>query len=114
MRSLIFCKIGARGETLQKQNLTFGIFRGIIKLQKREQKGNEIMYTQITLREARKFYNDGWTIYLLPSKAAIGSCWISPLPVSGCGDFDRKVNAYKYYNCNEYVGKSVHYYIFKE
>jgi hypothetical protein len=34
--------------------------------------------------------------------------------VSGCGDFDKKVNAYKYYNCNEYVGKSVHYYIFKE
>lgn len=72
------------------------------------------MYTRINRRTARKLYDNGMTIYLLPSKAAIGSIWICPLPISGQSDFDKKVNAYQYYNCNKEVGKRVHYYVYSE
>lgn len=75
--------------------------------------------TKITYQTARKLYNNGTTIYLMPSKAVPGSAWITPVPVTRDPDeddilpidFDTKVNAYRYYNCNRETGMTVHYYI---
>ena len=70
---------------------------------------------RINMTQARKMYNEGTSIYLLPSKAVPGSVWISPVKISrdvqAQGDFDTKVNAYSYYNCTAETGKRVHFYI---
>lgn len=70
---------------------------------------------KVDKRMARKEYNSGNTIYLLPSKAAPGSCWITPATVSNrCNkDFDALINEYSYYNCNNETGLRVTYYIDK-
>ena len=67
---------------------------------------------RIYKEEARKRYENGEKIYLLPSKARIGSIWISPIMIiKGEGTFDSKVNAFSYYNCSAETGRAVHYYI---
>lgn len=69
---------------------------------------------KITKTTARKLFNEGKTIYLLPCKAVIGSCWIVPTPICKSldeGDFDKSVNAYEYYTCSNATGKYSHYYI---
>ena len=70
---------------------------------------------RINMTQARKMYNEGTSIYLLPSKAVLGSIWIFPIKISQdiqdqC-DFDTKVNAYRYYNCTAETDKRVHFYI---
>ena len=70
---------------------------------------------RINMTQARKLYNEGTSIYLLPSKAVPDSIWIFPVKISHdvqtqC-DFDTKVNAYHYYNCTEETGKRIHFYI---
>ena len=70
---------------------------------------------RINMTQARKMYNEGTSIYLLPSKAVPGSIWIFPVKISHdiqaqC-DFDTKVNAYRYYNCTAETGKRVHFYV---
>ena len=70
---------------------------------------------RINMTQARKMYNEGTSIYLLPSKAIPGSIWIFPVKISHdvqaqC-DFDTKVNAYHYYNCTAETGKRVHFYV---
>lgn len=70
---------------------------------------------RITMTQARKFYNNGTQIYLMPSKAVPGSIWILPTRISMHDDnpkaFDSEVNAYRYYNCTAETGKRVHFYI---
>lgn len=69
--------------------------------------------TKISKREAAIRYYNNENIYLLPSKARLGSCWISPVCISRDEDstFEKKVNAYRYYNCTRETGLVVHYYI---
>ena len=59
-------------------------------------------YTRINKREARKLYNLGRTITVLPSKANPNSPWFSNSTVSkeSGRDFDALVNEFIYYNCN--------------
>ena len=70
---------------------------------------------RINMTQARKMYNEGTSIYLLPSKAVPGSIWILPVKISrdesNPHDFDGEVNAYRYYNCTAETGKRVHFYI---
>ena len=70
---------------------------------------------RITMTQARKLYNKGTKIYLMPSKAVPGSIWILPTRISMIDHnpkaFDSEVNAYRYYNCTAETGKRVHFYI---
>ena len=70
---------------------------------------------KVDKRTARKEYDNGNTIYLLPSKAAPGSVWITPVAVSNKSNrnFDTVINEYTYYNCNKETGLRVNYYINK-
>lgn len=69
---------------------------------------------KIDKAKARKLYYEHKTIYLLPSKVALDTN-IQPCAISQiiCHDraFEFLVNEYKRCNCNERLGKIVHYYI---
>ena len=68
---------------------------------------------------ARKMYNNGVTIYLLPSNVGLNSVWVSPCPVNNIDNnaiysprsFDAVINEFEYYNCNNELGRYTHYYI---
>ena len=68
---------------------------------------------KINKTQARKEYNSGKDVYLLPSKAAPGSIWIQPLRINNsCGrDFDTLVNEFSIYNCTKETGLRINYYI---
>ena len=68
---------------------------------------------RISKTKARKLFARGRRIYLLPSKARIGSIWILPMMINGdvCRNFDAEVNAYHYYNCTKETGLRVHFYV---
>ena len=78
------------------------------------ERGDKAM-KRINMRQARKLYNEGTAIYLLPSKAMPGSVWILPIRISldsyDPGEFDAEVNTFRYYNCTTETGKRVHFYI---
>lgn len=60
-------------------------------------------YTRINKSEARKLYNLGRPIMVLPCKANPNSPWFSNSTVtkeSTDKDFDTLVNEFTYYNCN--------------
>lgn len=71
---------------------------------------------KVNKTQARKLFNKGVTLFLLPSKVGFNNCWISPyrLNINECEnekDFDKIVNAYSYYNCNTDLGKIISYYV---
>lgn len=70
---------------------------------------------RITMTQARRLYNNGTHIYLMPSKAVPGSIWILPTRISkddyNPRNFNSEVNAYRYYNCSKETGNRVHFYI---
>lgn len=68
---------------------------------------------KVDKRTAKKEYDKGNKVYLLPSKALPGSVWITPTSVNKqCGkSFDTIINEYSYYNCNKETGLRVTYYI---
>ena len=59
-------------------------------------------YTRINKSKARKLYNLGRPIVVLPCKANPNSPWFSNSTVSkeSDRDFDTLVNEFIYYNCN--------------
>ncbi len=69
---------------------------------------------KIDKAKARNLYYEHKTIYLLPSKVALGTS-IQPCAISQiiCHDmaFEFIVNEYKHFNCDEKLGKVVHYYM---
>ena len=68
---------------------------------------------KIDKARARKEYNAGRNVYLLPSKAVPGSMWIQHYMVNNsCGkDFEAILNEFSYYNCTKETGLRVNYYI---
>ena len=68
--------------------------------------------TNIT--KARRLFNEGVTIYLMPSKVAFANPWISPIRINNVENentFDSIVNAYRYYNLgNGYLGGVAYWY----
>lgn len=83
-----------------------------------------VSYRQINKPTARKLYDEGEYIYLLPCR--VNSFIVFDRnykgfvqPVMICKDtsddtenkFDRAVNAYEYYNCNSQMGYYAHYFI---
>ena len=66
-------------------------------------KNTTLDYTRINKREARKLYNLGKPITILPCKANPNSPWLSNSEVSKEStnrDFDALVNEFTFYNCN--------------
>lgn len=65
-------------------------------------KNSTLNYTRINKPEARKLYNLGRPIVVLPCKANPNSPWFSNSTVSkeSGRDFDALVNEFTYYNCN--------------
>lgn len=61
-----------------------------------------LSYTRINKPEARKLYNLGRPIKILPCKANLNSPWFSNSMFSKKSgrDFDALVNEFTYYNCN--------------
>lgn len=97
-------------------------------------------YKKLTKPIARKMYNCGYEVKLLPCKVnstialdptAQGHFWINPASIKQdsttpvqledksfklCADttFDRLVNAYTYYNCCAELGYYPHYFVTQE
>ena len=79
-----------------------------------------VSYEKINKRKARKLYNRGHVIFLLPcrvSQVALhgGNMFVQPFSISLTKvyrDFDRLVNEYEYYNCiDTTIGKHASFYI---
>lgn len=84
-----------------------------------------MVYKKVNKPTARKLYNNGITVYLLPckvSEVALTSknSWVSPVEISlltcahSANKFDRTVNEYEYYNCNAELGYYASYYVTEE
>lgn len=84
-----------------------------------------VNYKRITKPIARKMYNHGISILLLPCNVidsiVDGSHpWLKPITISlftsedDSNKFDRAVNAYEYYNCNAELGYYSHYFVSEE
>jgi len=71
-------------------------------------------YTRITQRTAKKLFNNGVIIHLLPCKVGFNSMWVKPCDIKKTADtsetFDKHINAYHYYNCNSELGTYISYY----
>ena len=80
-------------------------------------------YKKVTKPTARKLFNSGCDIFLLPSKVNAfmvfdnnDKGFIQPVVISykedgGENQFDRTVNEFEYYNCNSEMGYYAHYFI---
>lgn len=67
---------------------------------------------RISMATARRLFNNGVEIYMLPSKAVIRNIWILPIGIHQDEiSFEAHVNEYRYYNCSAETGKRVHFYI---
>lgn len=84
-----------------------------------------VNYKRVNKATARKLYNNGINILLLPCKvsdsAVYGSHpWLKPISISLLSKeypmniFDRSVNEYEYYNCNAELGYYAHYFVSEE
>ena len=84
-----------------------------------------VSYKRITKPNARKMYNHGCDILLLPCKVSNTaiqdkSPWIKPVTINilNCehevNKFDRTINDYEYYNCNAELGYYAHYFVSEE
>ena len=62
---------------------------------------------------ARRLFESGERIYLLPCKVRLGNPWINPMRASKNEDtnsFDNIVSLYEYWNCGSELGKRVSFY----
>lgn len=68
---------------------------------------------RVTKKEARQLYNAGG-VYVLPSKVcpSFDNFWIQPMLLNNISlkTFDKALNEYKYYNCNDELGNCTRYY----
>lgn len=80
-------------------------------------------YVKVRKEIARKFYNQGFDVRLLPCKVSeqalyAKNAWVQAVIINKKDSeetknaFDRTVNSYRYYNCqNAELGYYPHYYI---
>lgn len=71
------------------------------------------MINKINKTKARKLFEQGKTIGLIPCKVSIECVYICMIYVRKDIDknFDDVVNRFEYYNCNNQVGRYASYYI---
>ena len=82
-------------------------------------------YKKVTKITARKMFNYGITLFLIPCKVnpkyafdnASKVIYVNPVVIRKSLDeeideeFDKLVNNYEYYNCNSGIGRYAHYYV---
>ena len=78
-------------------------------------------YRRIAKPTARKMYNQGYVIELLPcfvsDSVMTKKLWISPVAISikdsnyTENSFNREVRDFEYYNCNSELGYYAHYFV---
>ena len=70
---------------------------------------------KIDKRKARKLYNRGEDVYLLPCKVRPGGMWIEPFLIntrnSEGRNFESLVNEFEFYNCSSETGRSASFYM---
>ena len=75
---------------------------------------------QVSKPKARRLYNEGKTIYLQSCNMRFDNMWQSACPISKSTeqwidqDFDKIVNEFTYYNCDNERGKYPNFFIKKE
>lgn len=71
-----------------------------------------LVYEPITKQAARKLFDTGSTIYVLPRNINPYNIWVAPYEINKTSipDLDKFINMYIYYNCNAETGNSVKYY----
>lgn len=72
-------------------------------------------FKRINKTTARRLFDQGVKIALLPCKMHPANTWQAPAVVSmASGSFDQVCNAYHYYNCNyTKTGKYIAFYVMK-
>lgn len=87
-----------------------------------------IMFKRIQKRTARRLYNEGEIIYIVPCNVwpDFKGIWIKPMNISKnleeerAGNlyvamgFDSIINSYEYYNCNYELGYYTAFYVLEE
>jgi hypothetical protein len=78
-------------------------------------------FVKINKNKARRLFNKGITIFLLPCNVRINNVWMIPLEINNkeinefinidITYFDSIVNNFEYYNCNSELGNYTHFYI---
>ena len=71
---------------------------------------------KIEKRVARKLFNQGVRIYLVPCDCDLNGMWVKPHSIdkhSTEASFDALVDIFEWYNCNSILGKHTAYYIDK-
>lgn len=67
-----------------------------------------------TIRTARKLFDAGKTVYILPNKVRLGNPWILPFAVnknsSQGHSLENILDSYSYYNCNKETGNGIAFY----
>lgn len=74
--------------------------------------GNELL-KKINKTQAKKLYNEGKTINLIPCKCRPNGVWVHLCPISNTENvtFESMLNSYMYYNCIPELGLYPHYYV---
>lgn len=62
-------------------------------------------FERITKTKARKIYENGGGVYIIPAKCYPAGVWVSAMVLPNGRAFDSVVNEYTYYNCNNFLGK---------
>ncbi len=69
---------------------------------------------RVQKRTAQKLYDEGREIYLLPSNIRFDNMWILPFPAkkkNNSESFDKLCSHYKFYNCDNFCGKFIKFYV---
>ena len=72
---------------------------------------------RVTLTEARKRFESGCYVWMLPCNVRFNNMWIQPACISSDMEiyenksFSDIVNSFEYYNCNNELGKYAKYYV---
>lgn len=76
--------------------------------------GKQVQVKQVNKTVAKRLYNAGHEIHLLPCRVGINTPWglLYTTNAKECDNvpFDSMVNAFTSYNCNTQLGKYPHYY----
>ena len=73
-------------------------------------------FVRVTKIKARKVYDAGNAVYLIPDMMRLDNAWQSTCPIStkdngGDREFDARVNEFVYYNCDRVRGHGVKYFV---
>ena len=70
---------------------------------------------QINVRTAKKLFENGKELYLIPSNMVFDSLWYHPMSVkketAHTENFDHIINEFSYYNCDNERGKYIQYFV---